>query len=241
MKVLVIGANQGIGAAIATQLMAEQDCTVIRTSRQYQQLDHDPDHGWTVHCDVTDESSIEAMASQIQQQFKQLDWLINCAGTLHTEQYMPEKTLKQVNQPQMSEQFMTNAVGHLLVLKTLQPLLTADEPTLVCSVSARIGSIEDNHLGGWYAYRMSKAALNMGMKTTAIEWARKSPQVKFLLLHPGTTDTALSAPFQQRLPKGQLQSESTTAQLLIKQLNKHQHHDSKYPLYLDHHGQSIPW
>lgn len=241
MKVLVIGANQGIGAAIATQLMAEQDCTVIRTSRQYQQLDHDPNHGWTVHCDVTDESSIEAMSHQIHQQFDHLDWLINCAGTLHTEQYMPEKALKEVNQAQMSDQFMTNAVGHLLVLKALQPLLTFGEPALVCSVSARIGSIEDNHLGGWYAYRMSKAALNMGMKTTAIEWARKSPQVKFLLLHPGTTDTALSAPFQQRLPKGQLQTESTTARLLIKQLNKHQHHDSKYPLYLDHHGQPIPW
>ena len=241
MKALIIGGNQGIGAAIAQQLMAKEDFTVIRTSRQYRQLNQDSDRSWKVQCDVSDVQSIETMTNQIQQQFEDLDWLINCAGVLHTEQYRPEKALKRVNQAQMSDQFTTNAAGHLLVLQSLQPLLTTGNPALVCSVSARIGSIEDNHLGGWYAYRMSKAALNMGMKTAAIEWARHSPQVKFLLLHPGTTDTALSAPFQQRLPKGQLQSESTTARLLIKQLNEHQNHASKYPLYLDHHGQPIPW
>ena len=88
---------------------------------------------------------------------------------------------------------------------------------------------------------MSKAALNMGLKTLAIEWNRKHPKVKFLLLHPGTTDTDLSAPFQRNLPKGQLQSVELTAEMLVKQMVENQQHTNKHPLFLDYKGHNIPW
>ncbi len=241
MNVLIIGANRGIGAAIAKQLKADPQNTVIKTSRSFGRLSTLSAHVWSVHCDLTNDSSIESMAQQIQHEFSHIDWLINCGGVLHTEQYMPEKTLSQINRQQMNQNFMTNATGHLLVINALKKLIVKSDQALVCSLSARIGSIEDNHLGGWYAYRMSKAALNMGMKTTAIEWSRQHPQVKFLLLHPGTTDTELSAPFQRRLPEGQLQSTSATATMLIEQIKQSQNHSSKFPLFLDYQGKPIPW
>lgn len=242
MNILLIGGQRGIGAALAEQLSQHRQVQLIKTSRQYKDLEATASDGsWTVHCDLQNEASISRMAAQVTDQLGRLDWLINCAGVLHNEQYQPEKSLRQVNSPQMTDQFLTNAVGHLLVLQATQPLLTQGHPAVVASISARIGSIEDNHLGGWYAYRMSKAALNMGIRTTAIEWARRSPQVKFLLLHPGTTDTALSKPFQKRLPEGQLQSPATTAQWLLQQIKQHQNHPHKHPLFLDHHGQPIPW
>ncbi|WP_223787684.1 SDR family NAD(P)-dependent oxidoreductase [Marinicella meishanensis] len=241
MNILLIGAERGIGATMAQQLSDGPDAQVIKTSRQYAALQAAESGQWTVHCDLQDPTSMSRLAEQLTDQFDRIDWLINCAGVLHNDQYMPEKSLKQVNQAQMIDQFLTNAVGHLLLLQATQGLLTQGHAAVVASISARIGSIGDNHLGGWYAYRMSKAALNMGLRTTAIEWARQVPQVKFLLLHPGTTDTDLSKPFQQRLPAGQLQSPATTAQLLLQQIRKHQHHPHKYPLYLDHHGNTVPW
>lgn len=241
MNVLIIGANRGIGAALATHIQNENQHTLIKTSRTYDQLNQTNLLHWTVQCDVTDESSINAMKQQLQSQFSKLDWVINCAGILHTDQHMPEKALQQINQQQMNQNYMTNAVGHLLIINALKKLITHGNQGLICSISARIGSIEDNHLGGWYAYRMSKAALNMGMKTTAIEWSRQHPQVKFMLLHPGTTDTDLSAPYQRRLPTGQLQSLETTAELLIAQMKRNQFHTSKYPMFIDYKGETIAW
>ncbi len=240
MNVLIIGGERGIGAALAEQLL-EANHQIIKTSRNYQQLEQHGDGQWTIHCDVTDEASISSLSHQLSEQFSHIDWLINCAGVLHTDEFMPEKALSQLNTNQLLSNYATNAVGHLLVLKTLKKLIIKAEHPLVASVSARIGSIEDNHLGGWYAYRMSKAALNMGMKTLAIEWHRTHPKVKFLLLHPGTTDTDLSAPFQRNLPSGQLQSVESTATMLIEQMQLNRQHDSKYPLFLDYKGRAIPW
>ena len=240
MNVLIIGGERGIGAAIAKQLI-ESKHQVIKTSRNYSELAQQIDGSWTVHCDVTDENSINQMSQQLGQQSSHIDWLVNCAGVLHTDEFMPEKALSQLNTNQLLSNYATNAVGHLLVLKTLKKLIIKAKHPLVASVSARIGSIDDNHLGGWYAYRMSKAALNMGLKTLAIEWHRTHPKVKFLLLHPGTTDTDLSAPFQRNLPSGQLQSVESTASMLIKQMQLNRQHDSKYPLFLDYKGQAIPW
>lgn len=240
MNVLIIGGKRGIGAAIANQLL-DDNHQVIHTSRSYGQLKQTSELSWTVYCDVTEEASITELNSQLGLQFTQIDWLINCAGVLHNDNFMPEKALNQITSKQLTDNYLTNAVGHLLVIKALKKLIIDAEKPLVTSISARIGSIEDNHLGGWYAYRMSKAALNMGLKTLAIEWHRKHPQVKFLLLHPGTTDTDLSAPFQKSLPSGQLQSVKSTATMLIEQMLLNQQHTSKYPLFLDYQGQNITW
>ncbi len=241
MIILVIGGERGIGAALTAHLIKDQHL-VIKTSRSY--TSHLTKHNancWEVQCDITNEDSIANLNEQLSKNTSHIDWLINCAGILHNDKYMPEKALKQINLNQLNDNYLTNAVGHLLLIKTLKKLITQSDHPLVTSISARIGSIDDNHLGGWYAYRMSKAALNMGLKTLAIEWYRKHPNVRFLLLHPGTTDTDLSAPFQRNLPSGQLQTVESTANLLIKQIKKNQRHKSKYPLFLDYQGQPIPW
>lgn len=240
MNVLIIGAAKGIGAALAKQLLQDEH-QVIKSSRDYRSLEQQSDGSWTVNCDVTDDQSIQNMSDALHENFQHIDWLINCAGVLHNDEYMPEKALNQINRQQLTDNYLTNAVGHLLIIKALKKLITQAEKPLVTSVSARIGSIEDNHLGGWYAYRMSKAALNMGMKTVAIEWHRTHPKVKFLLLHPGTTDTDLSAPFQKNLPEGQLQSVESTASMLIEQMQKNHLHNSKHPLFLDYQGKTISW
>ncbi len=240
MNVLIIGAERGIGAALASQLLKAKH-QVIKTSRSYGSLKQYHDNCWTVHCDVTADNSINKLKDQLSDQFSHIDWLINCAGVLHSDEFMPEKALSQINMNQLNENYLTNAVGHLLLIKALKKLIIKAENPLVTSISARIGSIDDNHLGGWYAYRMSKAALNMGLKTLAIEWHRKHPKVKFLLLHPGTTDTDLSAPFQRNLPSGQLQTTELTASMLIEQMTVNQQHNSKYPLFIDYKGQKIPW
>ncbi len=241
MNILIIGANQGIGAAIAKQLNVEGNHTVIKTSRQYATLTQVDEMTWEVAVDVTDENSISEFSKQLRDGFSVIDWVINCAGLLHSKRFMPEKSLDQVNQLQMLQSFMTNAVGHLWIINALKKMIIQSKLPLVCSVSARIGSITDNHLGGWYAYRMSKAALNMGIKNVAIEWSRLHPKVKFILIHPGTSDTDLSKPFQKRLPKGQLQTTDTTAKQLLKQLNQHQNHPEKHPLYIDYQGRVIAW
>ena len=240
MNVLIIGGERGIGAALANQFLKAEH-QVIKTSRKYSDLKQHDGKYWTAHCDVTDVNSINKLSEQMNLQFNHIDWLINCAGILHSDAYMPEKALNQININQLNENYLTNAVGHLLIIKALKKLIIKAKKPLLTSISARIGSIDDNHLGGWYAYRMSKAALNMGLKTLAIEWHRKHPQVKFLLLHPGTTDTDLSAPFQRNLSSGQLQTVESTAAMLIEQMQQNQQHDSKYPLFLDYKGQPIAW
>lgn len=241
MNVLIIGANQGIGQALAEKCAENPDWQVYKTSRKYTGLNKINYNTWEVHCDINSTESIDKLQLQLSSHLNQIDWLINCAGVLHHDTFMPEKSLKQVNKNQLETSYHTNAVGHLLLIQSLEKLISQAEKPTVSSLSARIGSIKDNHLGGWYAYRMSKAALNMGMKTLAIEWSRKHPHIKFLLLHPGTTDTALSKPFQRRLPKGQLQTATETAAKLITQIQKHQSHSSKFPLFIDYKGQEIEW
>lgn len=241
MNILIIGANRGIGKALTELCTTHKNWQVIGTSRDFDPEFKRTENVWQVHCDITNQVSIKRMRQQLTTQFQEINWLVNCAGVLHTDKYMPEKALKHINEVQLLNNYQTNAMGHLLLIQQLEPLFTSSSAKLIASVSARIGSIEDNHLGGWYAYRMSKAALNMGIKTLAIEWARTHPQVKFMLLHPGTTDTDLSKPFQQRLPKGQLQTAEDTAHNLLNQIIKNQNHGSKYPLFIDYDGEEIPW
>ncbi len=240
-NIVIIGANRGIGQAIKDQLSKEPDNQIIATSRQYATDWHQHKQTATIHCDLNDAASIDACSKTLSQQLDHIDCLINCAGVLHTKDYRPEKALSQVNGQQLLDNYATNAVGHLLLNKKLERLIAKADQPVVCSVSARIGSIADNQLGGWYAYRMSKAALNMGFKTLSIEWQRKFPQVNFMLLHPGTTDTELSAPFQKSLPSGQLQSPTETADLLLQQIFRYQQQRHRGVAFMDYAGQTIDW
>jgi NAD(P)-dependent dehydrogenase (short-subunit alcohol dehydrogenase family) len=183
-RALVIGASGGIGRAMMQILQADPRCAeVIGLHRQ-----SDP----RVNFDI--ESSIGAAAAQLHATGK-FHLIINAAGVLHTENFMPEKKLGDLSYAQLEATFRINTFGPGLVLRHFTPLLDSQRGVLAV-ISAKVGSIEDNRLGGWYSYRASKAALNMLLKTAAIEVKRSNPQAVLVSLHPGTVNTGLSKPFK---------------------------------------------
>lgn len=146
--------------------------------------------------DITDESSIAATAARI----GPVDAVIVATGLLHDGQQAPEKTYRALDAAALARSFAVNGIGPALVAKHFLPLLPRDRRGVFAALSAKVGSISDNRLGGWYAYRASKAALNQLIRTASIELRRTHPQAICVGLHPGTVDTRLSAPFQRGVP-----------------------------------------
>jgi NAD(P)-dependent dehydrogenase (short-subunit alcohol dehydrogenase family) len=165
--------------------------------------------------------------------------VVICCGTLHGDGYTPEKSLARLQPAVMQQLYQVNAVLPMLWLSALEPLLRRADAAVVAVLSARVGSIADNRLGGWYSYRASKAALNMLLRTAAVEFARRAPRVKLLAFHPGTTDTPLSAPFQARVPEHQLFAPGFVASRLCGLM------DAARPDgelgFVDWDGQPVPW
>jgi NAD(P)-dependent dehydrogenase (short-subunit alcohol dehydrogenase family) len=135
---------------------------------------------------------------------------------LHRGDIQPEKSLRQLNRQHLQTLMNVNAIGPLLAIKALAPLFDKRRPAILASLSARVGSISDNQLGGWHSYRASKAASNMLLKNLALEWRRSHPQALVAMLQPGTVDSQLSKPFQKNVP--QLLTPDQSAQQLLKQL-----------------------
>lgn len=190
---VVIGATGGIGGAIADAL-EEEGGTVLRFGRSL---------AGAAHLDLTDEASIAAAAARVATG-PTPSLVVIATGLLHDGEHGPEKALKELDSDWLMRSYAVNAVGPTLAMKHFVPLLPkAGEPKLAV-LSARVGSIGDNLLGGWWSYRMAKAALNMAVKNTAIEARRRSERSIIVGLHPGTVDTALSRPFQANVPAGQL-------------------------------------
>jgi NAD(P)-dependent dehydrogenase (short-subunit alcohol dehydrogenase family) len=180
MRAVVIGATGGIGAAIADCLESGGRPT-IRLGRRT-----------TPRLDLLDEASIAEAAAVIG---LGLTLVIDATGFLHRENYQPEKSYRQLDPANLAFNFALNATGPALLMKHFLPLLAAGERAVFATLSARVGSISDNHLGGWYGYRAAKAALNQFTRTAAIELARTRTQAICVALHPGTVDTTLSHPF----------------------------------------------
>jgi NAD(P)-dependent dehydrogenase (short-subunit alcohol dehydrogenase family) len=186
---LVIGANGGIGAAMLAQLQDNaRYAQAIGLSRSTE-----------VSVDYLDESSIanaaESMASLCSRAHLQLRLLIVATGFLHGPQGQPERSFSNLDGAYLEHVFKINTLGPALVMKHFLPLLPKTGRCVAGFVSAKVGSISDNALGGWYGYRASKAALNQLVKTAAIELARRNKESICVALHPGTVDTALSQPF----------------------------------------------
>ncbi len=182
MQSVVFGASGAIGGALARKLKVRGD-TVWEFSRS-----------GPAHIDICDESMIAAAA---QQAGSQLDLVIVATGFLHNQSYQPEKSLRQIEPGHLIQSFMINAIGPALVMKYFLPRLARRRRSIFAVLSARVGSIADNQLGGWYSYRASKAALNQLVKTASVELARTNPSAICLALHPGTVETPLSAPFHK--------------------------------------------
>lgn len=220
---LIVGASQGIGLGFVRQLLVDERIShVYATYRQpatatellaLQSLNSE--RLTCLPMDITEESQIAAGLEQLQSITQHLHLVIYCVGLLHDGSLQPEKGLRQLETDQLLRYFQVNSIGAVLLAKHLLPLLKHDQPSLFAAISAKIGSIGDNRIGGWYGYRASKAALNMFMKTAAIEYSRKSPRTIVALLHPGTTDTRLSQPFQRGVPANQLFPVSRTVSQLM--------------------------
>ena len=190
--------------------------------------------------DVTDELSVASAAERIGRDMSKLDLLVNCAGVLHDEKDVrPEKRLEAVDPGALRRVFEVNAFGPLLVAKHFLPLLRHAERAVLANVSARVGSIGDNRLGGWYAYRSSKAAQNMFTRTLSIELARRAPNAICVALHPGTVDTDLSRPFQRKVVPERLFDPDRAASQLLKVIDALTPEQSGSFLAWD--GSAIPW
>lgn len=210
---MIQGASRGIGAAFVRALAAAPEIRrIVATSRApedspaLQAVRREiGERLVTVVLDVTDEDSVAAAAGRVAAQVETLSLVINCAGLLHDgEGLQPERRLSEVSPDALGRSFAVNAWGPLLVAKHFARLLPRRERAVFASLSARVGSIGDNRLGGWYAYRASKAAQNMFTRNLSIELPRRHRGTLVVALHPGTVDTGLSAPFQSRVPEEQL-------------------------------------
>jgi NAD(P)-dependent dehydrogenase (short-subunit alcohol dehydrogenase family) len=184
---MIVGYSGGIGSAIYHEIeKSEQFEKIYRLGRPVSS-----DYTLDYKCPDT----IEAAAEQIKQNGIPLRFVIITTGLLHHGESLPEKSLRQINADWMAENFLVNATGPALVARHFLPIMPRKERIIFAVLSARVGSISDNRVGGWYSYRAAKAALNMIIKNLAIEVARSNPDALIVALHPGTVDTGLSAPF----------------------------------------------
>ncbi|TQV73215.1 SDR family NAD(P)-dependent oxidoreductase [Aliikangiella marina] len=166
-----------------------------------------------IDCDNQEQSMTEVV-SQLEDTRGKIHHICICNGTLHGDGYFPERRLEEVTRETITHILQTNTITPILWLKHLKPLLKTKHKLSIAVLSARVGSISDNRLGGWYSYRSSKAALNMLLKTLSIELSRSLKQLQIYAFHPGTTDTELSKPFQARVAPEKLFSPKFVAERL---------------------------
>ena len=244
---LVTGASSGIGLAIVEALLDNPEvarvCAVSRRAADSEQLvSLQARHGarlQLISADLSSDAGIDAVVAGIRAGGDDLHLVVNCAGVLHGDGLRPEKSLATLDRHALERSFALNAFAPVLLVRALLPLLGPGAPRVVASVSARVGSIADNRLGGWYAYRASKAAQNQLLRTLAIEWQRTHPHATCVLLHPGTVDTALSRPFQARVPPDALFAPARAARQLLDTIAGLTPADSGRFIAWD--GTTVPW
>ena len=181
-RILIVGASGGIGSALAAEYRG-RGCEVTGLSRSGDGLD------------ITDPASVERAMGELTGPF---DVVIVATGVLETDAYAPEKAIDQVTADGLTDQFRINAMGPMLVLRHALPLLPEEGPGVFAALSARVGSIGDNRIGGWHGYRAAKAALNQLIHGASVELKRTHPEVVALCLHPGTVETPFTAKYAGR-------------------------------------------
>ena len=224
---IVIGSTGGIGAAVLAQLQADaQFARAIGLSRST-----DP------ALNLLDEASIKAAAQYITSLALPVGLVVDATGMLHGDGMQPEKSWQQLDAAQMAQAFAINAIGPALLMKHFLPLLPKSGKAVFASLSAKVGSIGDNRLGGWYSYRASKAALNQLVHTAAIELRRRAPEAICVALHPGTVASALSSPFAKTGLEVQTPAESAAKLLAV--VDRLTAADSGG--FFSHDGSTLPW
>jgi NAD(P)-dependent dehydrogenase (short-subunit alcohol dehydrogenase family) len=237
---LVVGASGGIGRAVVGELLERGGGGPVIAVSRSPALEADSTREglrW-YQCEHTD-ADIDAVVSSLLEGGQTLGRVMICPGVLHDGALQPEKALERLQRDNLQRVLEVNTVIPALWLSALTPLLCKSPRAVVAVLSARVGSIADNRLGGWYSYRASKAALNMLLKTASVELARRAPGVKVLAFHPGTTDTGLSRPFQARVPADKLFGPDFVARQLLEIMDR-VIPDGEVE-FLDWAGKPIPW
>lgn len=224
---IVLGASGGIGAAVLDALAASDR---FATVAGYHRRSNPP-------LELTDEASMVAIADQVRSMGRPVRLVFDATGVLQGEGTAPEKSWRQLDADQLARAFAVNAIGPALLMKHFLPLLDRDGKAVFATLSAKVGSIGDNQLGGWYGYRASKAALNQFVRTAAVELARQRPKAVCVALHPGTVDTGLSAPHAKT--GLDVRTPPEAAALLLAVLDAVGPAESG--LFLDYRGKPLPW
>lgn len=251
--ILLIGASSAIAQAYKQQIKAlnhqlDVPVSIVSVSRQGvshgagiddgQQNSHQREVHFT--CDHS-ETEIAAVVQSLSQSDWSVTQVIIFNGLLHDHQVFPEKQLSELHSEQLQKYFSANVITPMAWVAKL-PELGLTKNAQICVLSARVGSISDNRLGGWYGYRSTKAALNMMVKCASIELKRKHKAWQFVLFHPGTTDSPLSQPFQQKVAPDKLFSAQQTASYLYQVLKQVSLNEQTEAVdYLDWQGKTIQW
>lgn len=215
-RAVVFGANGGIGKAFVDAFVADPRCGVVYAGARSGIAAMDRVIPFPF--DLRDEASISVAAQSIGEGGP-LDLVLVATGVLHGDGLKPEKTYRALDADAMATAFEINAIGPALIAKHFLPLLARDRKAVFAAISARVGSISDNRLGGWHAYRASKAALNILIRNFAIELATRNKQAICVALHPGTVDTNLSKPFQAGVLPEKLFTPAISATAMLKVLD----------------------
>lgn len=220
----VFGASGGIGSAFVAHLARDAGFDRVLALSRRPAFDQQS-HVVAATVDITDEASIASAADKARS-LGELRLVIVATGLLHGQGFSPEKNWAALTADSLARAFAVNSIGPALVGKHFLPLLPRRGRSVFAALSARVGSIEDNRLGGWHAYRASKAALNMLLRTFAIELARRAPEALCIGLHPGTVDTGLSKPFQSNVAPGALRQPGDAAARLLEVIRRLSPEDS---------------
>ena len=236
---VVIGAGSAIGRALIERWSREEAQPILAVARSVEALAAVQLLGVQTHrCDYS-EASLAPLAAQLQERSTNIKRLVICNGVLQGESYRPERALNQLKSTAMEQVFEVNTFLPMRVLASLAPVIKRSVAPRIAVLSARVGSIGDNGLGGWYSYRGSKAALNMMLRCAALETRRVNPAAKIMAYHPGTVDTPLSEPFQASVAPEKLFSPARAAEALDTVLSSLAA-DGELS-YLDWRGETIPW
>ena len=236
-SILLAGASGGVGAALCRELANRFPAATLLTISRTEVTPLAASHHHLISS-LADPASVPDVTEWLRAQ-PLPNWVINCCGSLHWPGHSPEKNLQQCTDDGLQQSLTLNVLTHLHLAQAVAPLLQRRSPLTWASLSAKVGSIEDNQLGGWYSYRMSKAALNMLVRNLSIEWGRKVEDCRVVAVHPGTTDTPLSQPFQDNIPADKLYTPEQSASRIVDVLEGLPQSDSGKLLFWD--GTTIPW
>lgn len=237
---VVTGASGGLGRALIERLVQRDDLekvyAVSRTLPKFENAKVSP-----LAVDVTETVSVACLSEALRRDEMEVSLLVQSAALLHDEAagVWPEKRLEHLSAEALQQSFAVNAIGPALIAREIVPFLAKEGRSFIVNVSARVGSIEDNGLGGWYAYRASKAAQNQFTRTMAIELRRRHRGTTVVAYHPGTIDTGLSAPFRSTVDADVLKSPAEAADCLLNVIGNLD--TSSTGKFFDWDGSEIPW